>query len=88
LTVRKEPSECSELLKSEDLVSDLGPRSGRAALVELAFAHFTESMTATLADQSKHARPFSTFAAFQAHFLFAFAAFRLGICATAFSFER
>jgi hypothetical protein len=26
-------------------------------------------MTATLADQSKHARPLSTFAAFQAHFL-------------------
>jgi len=31
-------------------------------------------MTATLADQSKHARSLSTFAAFEAHFLSAFAA--------------
>ena len=38
------------------------------------FTQFAEPMTATLADQSKHARPLSTFAAFQAHFLSAFAA--------------
>jgi hypothetical protein len=52
------------------------------------FAQFAESMAATLAGQSKHARPLSAFAAFQGHFLTAFAAFRPGICAITFFFDR
>jgi hypothetical protein len=45
-------------------------------------------MTAAQADLGELARPLSAFAAFQAHFLFAFAAFRSGICAIVFSFNR
>jgi hypothetical protein len=51
------------------------------------FTQFAEPVSATLADQSKHARPLSTFEAFQAHFLSAFAGFHSGICAVAFSFD-
>jgi hypothetical protein len=67
---KKRAARVQRTSENEDLVSDLGPRSGRAALVELAFAQFTEPMTAPLADKSKHARPLSTFAAFQhGHFI-------------------
>jgi hypothetical protein len=49
------------------------------------FAQFAEPMTASLADRRELARPPSAFAAFQGHFLSAFAAFRPGICAIDFS---